>query len=357
MNKDKSKEPIIIALSTSNNFVPGLIATMTSLILATDRCQRLDFHILDLNINVKTKERAIEFFTIYPNVTVSFHPADVSVFDRAGAGVFGTLGGWSTYASILLHKIIPYDKCIYIDTDFLVLKDIRDVWAIEIDGFAFAAALNTSKGGMKNADRLDAHVKFETVEDLSVFPCLNAGFQIMNLKFWREFKFDEKALEMCKKYGKWIHGNQIIYNYIFRGKTKTLPSEWNYTPWWTRPVLRNVNYHFTSEYKPWASRFFLPAERIWWAMYDNHIKPRWDVAKENRKKTKELLVWLIENGIPCLAPDLYVFIARTITGKNPHPRQNQIGALKEMRKILFRGPDSESKEVISHYIKLFKEIR
>ena len=363
MSHNTLHDPIIVALASDDNVIVGLVATMTSVILATDKEQRLDFHLLDTGMSAKHRDQIVEFFIVYPNVTVVFHTVDVSIFEKAGAPMF--VHGWSAYARILLHKIIPDERCVYIDIDFLVLKDLREIWATDLHGFAFAACTNTSKGETPNADRLGTFWNLESTEDLSQFTYHNSGFLFINLDFWRDFGFAEKAIELlekyelCEKYGNRMpFEDQGILNYIFRGKIKTLSPEWNYTPWWTRPVLRDANYHFTSQFKPWSPGFFLPVEQIWWAMYNNHIKPRWDVAKETRGNAKRMLLWLRMYGIPCIMPVFYCFLRKVFKSDKRHRRENNLAnLLKMVRKTLIFGPERESKDTITFYRNKFKNTK
>ena len=354
MNDDALQEPILIALSSDNNGIPGLVATMTSLILSTDKNQRLDFHLLDAGMSAQRREHITAFFAAYPNVTVSFHRVDVSVFEKIGAPSFEG-GVWSPYARLFLYTLIPDKKCLYFDTDFLVLKDVREIWATNLEGIAFAACVDMTKGGVTNPGRLDTYCELEPAEILSQFPYYNSGFLLINLDFWRDFMFIEKAIALCKQHGKRIGlHDQGLLNYIFRGKTKTLPLEWNYMPWWTRPAIRNANYHLTSKWKPWGLGSFQPVGKIWWALYDNHIKPRWDVAVETQKKMKGLRIWLKEYGIPCLAPEFYCFLRKAFKNDPPNFRKYSPALLKAIRKTVFCGPDAETKETIAFYKEKFR---
>ena len=344
------KETIHVLLGTNDKYLPGAIMTMVSILLANEQRGLFHFHVMDTGISDENRAGLTSFFAKWKNATLQFFAVDTECFARINAPI-GPGGGYSTYARFLMTDYIAEDRCIYVDTDFFVRMDFSELWNLQLDNHAVAACLDTSKTGDQGFDKLSYDCPFDSIDHVSGYGYHNAGLLVCNLKYWRAVDFKRQALETIEKFGPLLkHHDQTVINYLFRGKIKQLPQEWNLPPWWTRPLDEVSNLHFTAD-KPWLGRSFLPAEAIWFDCYDQVVAPRWEVVKQTRMKKKGFLVFLRAWAIPALVAEFYcglLFIA------SAHTRvyvRNRYEVLRAIRYCLLFGGVPATKRNIRQYRK------
>lgn len=345
-----NSDAIHVLLGTDDNYVPGAVVTMVSILKSSSPTTSFTFHLMDTGIAPKRVVEMKRFFSRYPNCLLDVQPVDVSRFGLLGARNFEGVG-FSAYARILAADVVPADKCIYVDTDILVTKDFDELWRVDISDYAFAACLNTSKGGLRGCDRLSYDCPFVLNEKEINQPYYNSGFMVCNLAFWRASNFCHEAFKIIQSHGPQLKSHdQTIINYLFRGKGLILSPEWNATPWWTRSIIPATNLHFTSKFKPWNYRFFLPAERMWYALYDKEVKPHWDVVRGTRKKIRGLFMFLRWYGIPALVPRIYCGLRKRFRNDDEIRQQNDLIQFLAMNRMLWHGVHPRTRRTISAYI-------
>jgi lipopolysaccharide biosynthesis glycosyltransferase len=346
---------IQILVGSDENCLVGLVVTLASIINSCDKTRQLVFNIMDLGFHEETKEKMFVFFNRFPQVEIIFIHCDVSIYEKNGARSFEGMN-FATYARLQAADMLNCDKCIYIDSDILVTKDVSELWDMNIDNYAMAAVLNSSKMGIVGCDKLSYECPFEHEEDISNFGYFNAGFLVCNLKKWREISLFEKSIDLIKKYKKQISSHdQTILNFLLRGQILALPNEWNYIPWWTRDMKELSNLHFTSKFKPWSLRLYLPEEKMWYALYNAKVKPFWDLIEEYKtRKPRDFFIILKQWLLPGFIPEVYCFLRRVFRNDSLQKRQNDIIQFRAMRRKLFsRQNDVLSKRIINDYCSQF----
>lgn len=187
-----------------------------------------------------------------------------------------------TFYRLSLPELLKVDKCIYLDTDVVVLKDLRDLYNQIDDSFMLsgvkAAVFYWPKNELKKKakelmiDRFDSYV--------------NAGVMVMNLSLMRELNINRK-IKTLLNHG-WKNQDQDILNSACYGYIKILPPQYNsMTKYWNDnfnnyysdrfPYLKfcysesewkeacedPVIIHYADKEKPWntmgVARF-----RLWW---------------------------------------------------------------------------------------------
>ncbi|MDR2840264.1 MAG: hypothetical protein LBV75_03205, partial [Paludibacter sp.] len=140
--KDKNKqEAIEIFFVATGDYAPFVATTALSIIENTREV--LNFHVLTEGFYEKDKKLLTNFiaeqtreFPLQIDFTdVSEH---LQMFSGAQIGWFKS---YIPYARTLIPTLFPeINKAIYIDVDIIVTCDIKEVWDIDIDKFAVAAA-------------------------------------------------------------------------------------------------------------------------------------------------------------------------------------------------------------------------
>ncbi len=122
-----------------------------------------------------------------------------------------------TFARLVLPSVIKEDKVLYIDTDAIVLKDISELWDIDISFYYIAGCQDY------NIFKIDLYKNKEKVFN---YKYINAGVMLMNLKAFRLYDIQSKSFELIKKI-KFPLLDQDILN-ILCIERKYIPNIYNY---------------------------------------------------------------------------------------------------------------------------------
>lgn len=149
-----------------------------------------------------------------------------------------------TWARIQLGELLPHDvsRCIWLDTDILVGRDLAELWDIPLGGNSIAMAIN---------DKMPPEV-VAYVRSIGIDPNRwhNAGVQLIDVEAWRHSSAMTELMR-CKRSLPpvlWFHDQDLLNKY-FAGRILTLDPCWN---------RRDVAYspegqllHFAGSPKPW----------------------------------------------------------------------------------------------------------
>lgn len=151
-----------------------------------------------------------------------------------------------TYARLYIPELLKeYDKCIYIDGDIIVRRNLDDVMNMDIPYI----------GAVKDAD-----AKWLLKEiDKPVY--YNAGFLVLNLKQLRKDNFTSKCIDYIDNHNKnylgrdesWLH-DQTTINALYSEKITELDESYNWQLSWNPPSkyseIKNdpTNIHCLTDY-------------------------------------------------------------------------------------------------------------
>ncbi len=141
---------------------------------------------------------------------------------------FATAKQWSyfttpVYYRLIIDQIITDDKCIYLDCDVLVLKDLSELFEIDIDDFYAAGVLD-----VLNKNNPSYITKYKICEPMEY---INAGVLLLNLRKIRENKISEEIQQLFgnKKFikkSKFV--DQDIINKAYRKNIKYISLRFNF---------------------------------------------------------------------------------------------------------------------------------
>ncbi|MGB9381455.1 glycosyltransferase family 8 protein [Candidatus Binatus sp.] len=149
-----------------------------------------------------------------------------------------------TWARIQLGELLPdrVGRCIWLDTDVLVGRDLAELWDMPLQGNSIAMAIN---------DKMPPEV-VAYVRSIGIDPTRwhNAGVQLIDVDAWRRGSTMTELMR-CKRALPpvlWFHDQDLLNKY-FAGRILTLDPSWN---------RRDVAYspegqllHFAGSPKPW----------------------------------------------------------------------------------------------------------
>ena len=178
-----------------------------------------------------------------------------------------------TYYRLLIGDLLPkeFDKCIYLDADVCVRKDLSELFNIKLGDNYLAGVVSASYfyNEKKNCKRLNLP---------SMKKYINVGVLVMNLKQIREDGMTKKFKELSKR--NFSSQDQDVLNVACYGKILTLEPKYNAqvkTLKENNPLLKKLFnereileaknephiIHYSNKKKPWNS-LELYMGKYWW---------------------------------------------------------------------------------------------
>jgi lipopolysaccharide biosynthesis glycosyltransferase len=162
----------------------------------------------------------------------------------------------AAYYRILIPELIEknVDKVLYLDSDTIILKDISEIFDIDIGEYAASATLDVNSA--------------EICKNRGFAEYYNSGVMVMNLKNWRregvvgscfEHIYDEKS--------DIVFADQCAINYVLSGKIKPLSNRWN------RVVSNSISSQAQADDVLQSASIvhFVTAQKPWLLWYENRI--------------------------------------------------------------------------------------
>lgn len=302
------KEIIVdIILISDKNYFDFMIVTIESLLNTTT--EKINIKVIltfELEEKLLNLEKQINEKYNYANVTfIYFDESKIkSIKSKNHVSV-------AAYIKVFLPELFPnIDKAIFLDSDLLIRKNIKELWKLwDTEDFTLGAVVNP---GYIQDNKI-----FDLEETEITF---NSGVMMMNLKNMRKENTSKQLLNFIEKYNDVTYLNdQAAFNAVFKKRWKQLPIQWNVQyVFYIRPfsyfkiekanVVQAVNnpaiVHFTSKSKPWHKYNVHPVKeeyrRKLVRYYSNEessksvIKKIYSIHDSFVVKTRIDLVWLIK---------------------------------------------------------------
>lgn len=249
-----------------------------------------------------------------------------------------------TYFRLALPDLLTEKKCIYLDMDTIICRDLKPLYDVDITGQYLAGVKAPYFHIREDAKR---YCRQALLPSLSQY--INAGVLLMNLEEMRKYKLSGRFQEYLK-YDMECQ-DQDILNSCCYGKIKFLPFHYNvmtkYGDWqtedykghfsedelldaWNNPSI----IHYADRIKPWNEPESCLAE-YWW--------------RECRRNPSAWSYYTEKYSIK--------FLVKTIYHAKPANRQNSIVKLsripklfelREKRKLVVYGAGVRAKELLAY---------
>ncbi len=182
------------------------------------------------------------------SATIALHDVNLTRFQRLLTSKFMS---HMTYARLLIDEILPpeTDRCIYVDCDMVVERDIAVAWEFPFEGHTIAA---TSNG---DAEDTRSHLVRLGLEEQRYF---NAGFVVMDLVRWRALQVSARAMVHAQAQGdRLVLYDQDALNCALQRDWVELPRDWNagvnVSEWLTDES--EAVFHYWGATKPWHADY------------------------------------------------------------------------------------------------------
>lgn len=208
--------------------------------------------------------------------TVSF------VFLRTDDIRYGEIAGKIKWATVVTmdRTILPallddVDRIIHFDLDALCLDDLAELFHVDMEGMAIAAADEPQPnfgGGFNsfrnNATRLRKEGRPDLARELLLrthaqhsfdFNIFNAGIMVLDLAKMRADDFCGRYLAYVQRFG--INGQSVL-NYYVGGARKKVSPDWNRLVRLEVPDAPKVA-HWAGPFKPWGGHQYVAERELW----------------------------------------------------------------------------------------------
>lgn len=211
---------IPIVMAADNNYAQPMMVTIASLLQTAHSNTTYDFNLLvsgDFSEDNKKKIRKIceqykKYKLNFINMQDSYKNAYLKIEHISKA----------TYYRLQLPSLLPnIRKCIYLDVDLIVKKDLSGLFRINIDDKYIAGV--RAAGYYNSEEKIEHHRTRLELPDFDSY--VNAGVLMMNLAKMRENKMEEVFEKLLAK--EWESQDQDILNAACHGKIRIIEFMYN----------------------------------------------------------------------------------------------------------------------------------
>jgi len=313
----ESTDMIHITTASNENYAPGLLVTVASLLTSIAPDAKLTIHFLNGGVSRSTMERLERMcISLHDHCTLVDIPLDESLF--AGANL-GPGNSYMAYARLKMGSLIQASKVIYVDSDMVLLKDLAELWNYPMRG---ECALVCSD---KKIKVIGDDCPIQLSESEKKIPYFNTGLLVVDLISWRSGGYEERSINIAKNY-KCDLWDQTILNYVLKNKVLFLDREWNwpYADVTSNGEIQKWNYHFSDKQKPWTYFGSNIKHKVWRYYYKKYIGGIFKIFL-SKKGLKGLIAGLKERAIrhSSFIREIYFYMLK----KRSHQNQDISGLI------------------------------
>ncbi len=250
-------ETIPIFLSSDNNYAPFVATTIAS--ICDNTKSFCNFYILDGGIKEENKNKILQLKKIFSNFEIEF--IDINL-EKEYANIDYKNNEYisiSTYNRFLIPQLKPeLKKVLYLDSDIVVLGDIKPLYETDMENYALGAAWDKSRI-LYNTDT------FEPMELSKDYKYFNAGILLIDIQKWLKDNIKEKMFDILFKYKeKVLHADETLLNKYFDNNYKIFDIKYNYTDYdiLNKPDSEIIIRHFASALKPWNANYTIIKKQV-----------------------------------------------------------------------------------------------
>lgn len=248
-------ESINVAFTIDNNYPYYTLLVINSILKNNKSDSEYNFYVIENNITDKNK-KMMRRYVEKRGQNIEFININTDIIDD-GDYLFGFSNRITPIgmARIMIPDLLPktVDKVLYLDSDILVLGDLKNLYDTDIQNYHAAMAKNIVDKKHLSSYNLKGNY-------------FNSGVILMNLNKWREDSITKQMLLYIKNNkSKFIYKNKMdgvtllypdqdMINIILNGKIKEVPQIWNNQTIYK--VILKEDYtggilHYIGKEKPW----------------------------------------------------------------------------------------------------------
>lgn len=288
MNKEKSIIPIFFTVD--DTYIPFLSVTLQSILEKSNSDYNYEIKILYAKLSDESKKKISKYER--DNITIEY--VDVSEYLEKVKDKLYTRDYFSmtTYFRLFIASLYPqYNKAIYLDSDIVVLRDIAELYNIDLgDNLVGAVPDDIIQKNKVFQEYVEKVVGVSSYRNY-----FNAGVLVMNLEKLRNYHFEEKFVYLLGTVKYAAIQDQDYLNRICKGRVKLIDFGWNIMPSASAKEIEEENIkliHYNYQYKPWHYDNILYSKYFWnyasrTEFYNELKKMKEDFNEEMEKADRE----------------------------------------------------------------------
>lgn len=166
----------------------------------------------------------------------------------------------ATYFRILIPSLINHDRCLYLDSDLIVLSSIKELIEFDLKDY-YVGAVKDIYPAPKLLYKLGFHSKSKY---------FNAGLLLINIKKWVACNIQPKTINIIKNkdFALTFH-DQCALNAVINGKWIELHKKYNFmlqpkSHYKNEKSISPLIVHFITNSKPWHFKNNHPYKNKYW---------------------------------------------------------------------------------------------
>ena len=247
---------INIAFGINDKFCQHCACTIASVLANADENDDYHFFIIYDELSEENIKKFEKLKKIKPFI-IDYIKIDISEFKK---NVQSSNISTASFYRIKLFSMENIDKILYLDSDIIVRKDIKNLYSLDIENYCIAGAKDIIWQKLKRSYNLSKD---------SIY--VNAGVLLINTEKTRNFDVLQKMKNFCKLHKQRQYGDQDIINYIFQENILEFDIKYNFCfPYYNEYDQDNYYeiaqdpfiLHYITDNKPWkpGSTCFMKSE-------------------------------------------------------------------------------------------------
>lgn len=317
---------IPVFFSCSDQFIPHAAAAIQSLLAHASDGHNYDIIILHTGVSENNQRLVRLMATDIPNFSVRFW--DVKLLFQAMT--FGTHQHFT--AEVFYRLIIPWlldcPKAIYLDSDLIVLRDIADLFAVDIGDNLLGGVIDATVVGEYNIPAIrDYHDKVLNLKN--PYSYFNSGVLIFNISAFRAAFVTKELLDFAQE-RTYRYVDQDVLNAKCGDQICILDMNWN--------VMTDHGGTRIDEISKWAPsticQTYLESRKNPYIIHYAGPEKPWN----NPQSDFAEVYWKYARQTPFYEVTLYRMMCSIVpTGYTVHAVDNRSGARKLADKLLPKG--------------------
>lgn len=220
------EDAIAIAMGTSEEYIPYLYVSLTSILTHISEKNNYDFIILTSDIGENSKSMLEKLSDTRNNVSIRF--VDVDPIIRSYHFFVRDWFHPIIYARLIIPDLMcNYERVLYMDSDTIALTDVAELYRSELYGKILGGVRDTAHVAcyhMPGSDvkiDLDCRLKLRYPDEY-----INTGVLLFDIQKFREEYTSDYLLEYSSSQ-EWKWQDQDIFMTLCEGKIHLLADEWN----------------------------------------------------------------------------------------------------------------------------------
>jgi lipopolysaccharide biosynthesis glycosyltransferase len=204
---------IHLAIAFDQNYLTPFYALLSS-VLQNNRGHNLEIHAIVTGVPEGERDKIVAYAATR-QCTIHFYPIDEAFVAR-----LVVVAKWTqaVYYRLFFPLLVPKEvkRLLYLDTDTLVLSDLGELFATDLEGYPVGAVYDNY---VKTAPQLG-------IEEEGAY--FNSGVLLIDIEKWRVQRISEQAIQYLQDYPERIKFvDQDALNAVLRNQWKHLDSRYN----------------------------------------------------------------------------------------------------------------------------------